>query len=105
MMTPFRYGSFYDVPRSITLSYRDTMFLLLSDFDEDLDDYQVDYSIYIIPKALQESVGAGPWDFVRNTPMTCVGRVPVGSVVFDPTKRKELQASFLDSWVVSQSDK
>ena len=101
IMTPFKYGSFYDVPRSIILSYRDMMFLLLSNFDEDLDDYQTEYSLYVIPAMVQESVRQGSWEFLRNTPMTCIGRIPVHNVLFDSTKRKELDASFLDSWVAA----
>jgi hypothetical protein len=98
-MTPFRYVEFYDVPRCITLRYGERLFLLQSAFDEGLDDYPTSYAIYVLPESVEDSLKKGSWEFLSNTPMTCIGNVQVADVVFDPSKRKELDASFLDSLV------
>ena len=51
-MTPFTYGGFYDVPRCISLRYRGRRFLLQSAFDDDLDEYPTDYSVYLVLRRL-----------------------------------------------------
>jgi hypothetical protein len=98
-MTAFRYGGFYDVPRCLSFRYRGKRFLLQSAFDEDLDEYPTDYSVYIVPESVDDSVLVCSPDFLSNTPMACIGRIPIDQVVFDPSKRNELDASILDSFV------
>jgi len=97
-MTSFQYVEFYDVPRCIALHYRGRLFLLQSAFDENLDDYPSSYSIYILPDSVKASLRSGEWEFLRDTKMTCVGQIRIDQVVFDATKRKELDASILDSF-------
>jgi len=99
-MTAFRYGGFYDVPRCLSFRYRGRRFLLQSAFDEDLDEYPTDYSIYIVPESVDDSVLVCSPEFLSSTPMACIGRIPIDQVTFDPSKRKELDASILDSFVV-----
>jgi hypothetical protein len=97
-MTPFQYVEFYDVPRCITLRYGERLFLLQSAFDEVLDDYPAGYSIYVLPESVEDALKKGSWEFLRNTAMTCIGHVQVVDIVFDSSKRRELDASFLDSF-------
>jgi hypothetical protein len=101
-MTPFQYVEFYDVPRCISLCYEERLFLLQSVFDEGLDDYPNSYSVYLLPESVEDSLKKGSWEFLRDTPMTCIGNVEVGDVVFDSSKRKELDASFLDSLILAR---
>jgi hypothetical protein len=101
-MTPFQYLEFYDVPRCITLRYGERLFLLQSAFDESLDGYPASYSIYVLPDSVEDSLKKGSWEFLSSTPMTSIGHVQVGDVVFDSSKRKELDASFLDGLVSDQ---
>ena len=95
-MMPFQYVEFYDVPRCITLRYREKLLLLQSAFDENLDDYPTSYSVYVLPESVQDALQKSSWKFLDDTPMTCIGRVQVAQVAFDPSKRKELDASLLD---------
>jgi len=104
-MTSFQYVEFYDVPRCIALLYRNRLFLLQSAFDENLDDYPSSYSIYILPDSVKDSLRRGSWEFLRNAQMTCIGQIRIDQVVFDPSKRKELDASILDSFVVDHEQR
>ncbi len=45
-MVPFRYVDYYDVPRTIALRYKGKLFLLQSAFDDKLDEYPDNYSVY-----------------------------------------------------------
>lgn len=101
-MIPFEYVEFYDVPRCIVLRYKGKLFLIQSAFDESLDDYPSDYSVYLLPESVEDSLKKGSWEFIRSSPMTCIGSVQVAEVVFDSSKRKELDASFLDKLMAEQ---
>jgi hypothetical protein len=104
-MTSFQYVEFYDVPRCIALRYRDTLFLLQSAFDEKLDDYPSSYSIYTLPDSVKDSLLRGSWEFLSTTEMNCIGQIRIDQVVFDPSKRKELDASILDSFVADHEQR
>ncbi len=64
-----------------------------------LDDYATHYSIYILPESVEDMLRQGSWDFLRDTPMDSVGQIRIDAVKFDQSRRKELDASFLDSFV------
>lgn len=95
-MTPFKYGGFYDVPRCLALRYRGKRFLLQSAFDEDLDEFPTDYSVYVVPESADDSSTECSPEFLSKTPMSCIGRIPIDQVTFDSTRRAELDASILD---------
>lgn len=98
-MTPFSYGGFYDVPRCLVLRYRGKRFLLQSAFDEDLDEYPADYSVYVVPESGDDSPPVCSPDFLNEMPMSCIGQIPIDQVTFDSTRRKELDASILNRFV------
>ena len=96
-MIPFRYGGFWDVPRFILLRYRGKALLLESPFDESLDEYPDDYAVYVLPNGTEWSeLPQGSWIRVE-TPRSLIGRIPIGEVAFDPTKRKALDSGRLDT--------
>ena len=101
-VTSFKYGGFYDVPRCLSLRYRGRLFLLQSAFDEDLDEYPADYSIYIVPELSDNLRPVCSSEFLDTTPMACIGHIPIEQVVFDPSKREALDASCLDSLLAEQ---
>lgn len=96
-MIPFQYGGFWDVPRGIVLRYRNTLLYLQSTFDDKLDDYPDNFSVYKLPASAEASVQQGSWDFLNSPEITNIGEVPIKQVVFDPSMRKELDPSCLDS--------
>jgi hypothetical protein len=93
---PFRYGSFWDVPRSILLRHRGKALLLESHFDEALDEYPNDYTVYELPTSTEWSEEPlGPW-IPDETPRSLIGRIPVTAIVFDETKRRTLDPECLE---------
>ena len=99
-MIPFRYVEFYDVPRCIVVRYRGVSLLLLSAFDDDIDEYPAAYQVYVMPEEAEETFQKGSWKFVEETPMDAVGEIQVDSVKFDESKREELDSSCLDDLVI-----
>jgi hypothetical protein len=98
-MTPFRYGGYWDVPRYIIMRYRDRFLLLRSEFDKELDEYEANYTVFVLPESAGELVREGNWEFYNKTPMNEIGKIAVSAVVFDLTKRAELDASCLDELI------
>jgi hypothetical protein len=96
-MIPFKYAGFWDIPRYILLRYRGEFLYLASEFDDDLDDYSNHYTVYVLPGYVEVSAVEGQWNAILQSTMRKVGRIPVVAVVFDATKRKELDASCLDN--------
>ncbi len=95
-MVPFRYIDFYDVPRTLAVRHRGTLFLLQSAFDDELDDYDSNYSVYVLPESVETSLAEGRWEFLESTAAPCVGRIPVKEVRFDRTKRHQMDPAILD---------
>ena len=95
-MTPFIYGGFYDVPRCLTLRYRGRHFLLLSAFNDGLDEYDTDYFVYEAPETTDAPRPMCSPEFLSSTPMDFVGRIPIDQVTFDPSNRQKLDARILD---------
>ena len=98
MMIPFQYVEFHDVPRVIILRIREKWILLQSAFNEDLDDYEPYYSVFLLPSAFEPPQKGARWDFL-NGQLTELGKIPVQDVKFDETKRRTLSATALDSLV------
>jgi len=96
VMVPFRYGGFYDVPRCIVLRYRGTILLLISPFDDALDEYPDVYTVYELPEAVLPVLAVNSWSFLEDTPLKRMGTVSIKDVKFDPTKRARLDATVLN---------
>jgi hypothetical protein len=99
-MTPFQYGDFYDVPRMILLCVWGRWVFLHSAFDEELDDYEAEYSVYRLPSSFRPPPVDSPWGFLDQE-LACVGKIPVREVQFDESKRRTLSAKALDEIVVN----
>jgi hypothetical protein len=98
-MTSFQYIDFYDYPRSIVLDYRGKLILLLSAFDEELDDYPNAYAVYLLPPIVAAQLKAGSWKFLEEQGLEPIGQIPLGRVKFDASRRKKLDASILDDLI------
>ena len=87
----FSYGGFWDVPRTIVCGIRDLTVVLDSPFDDEADDYETDYTVYIVLKPLPAGVAVN-WSTLAAEDSVSIGRLPVSEINFDPTKRKWFDA-------------
>ncbi len=94
-MIPFQYGSFYDVPRAILIHFQARWLLLQSEFDETLDEYESEYSVYLLPASFEPPENGDTWRFVDQFELTCIAKIPVNELQFDTTKRKTLDEKIL----------
>lgn len=89
------YREFYDVPRVFIIHHRGLNLLFDSKFDESRDDYLPDYEVYVLPANFDEQREAS-WQDLPSIATKHVGRIPVGAIVFDTTKRAEIDTAVVD---------
>lgn len=92
---PIRYREFWDVPRIFLVHYQGKWFLFDCPFDETSEDFPDSYRVYLIPEPSEEEL-AGSWDKLHEKATHCSGEVPLARIHFDPSKRREIDASVLD---------
>ena len=101
-MVSFEYSGFWDVPLGIFVMHWGKAFVLIREFDEDRDEYEDHYDVYVLPDAvapLTRGISENFWNAFTEKHLSPTGRVPIRLVKFDDTKRKELDPSFLDEFV------
>jgi hypothetical protein len=100
-MVPFKYVDFYDAPRLILFTYKDQLFSLASYFDEDKDDYDENYSVELLPSWVAQKITDSSWKVLEDDIIgrKLLGKMPVNDVVFDRTRRKTLDPTFLDKYL------
>ena len=90
-----KYFSFWDVPRTFAVERGGKVYVLTSEFDDDLDEYPDDYEVFVVSGIGNLSV-VSDWKSIEPLPKTSLGRVPIASVRFDESRRKYVDGSFLD---------
>ena len=99
-MVPFKYVDFYDVPRLLLFTYQDLLFLLGSYFDDDKDDYDENYLIELLPAWVEQKIAASWKALEDDIPgRRVLGQIPVKDIVFDRTRRRTLDPTFLDKYL------
>gem|GEM_PF-1243786 len=91
-----KYFSFWDVPRTFAFERGGKVYVLTSEFDDDLDEYPDDYEVLVV-SGMGNLAMVSDWNSIEPLPKTSVGRVPVASVRFDESRRKYVDGSFLDT--------
>lgn len=87
------YREFHDIPRIFLVKRNGKLYFFDCPFDDDLDEYRSEYSVYEMPEfwgELPEDWNSMPGQATKN-----VGSVKVESVTFDPSKRKRIDATEL----------
>lgn len=87
------YREYFDVPRSFIVPAKDLSEYLLFDcpFDDSLDEYQAEYSVYQLPKVSDEQL-AGDWATLLTFDARNLGTIPVSALEFDDSRRKAVSS-------------
>ena len=87
--TTIAYREFHDVPRAVVLRYQQQTYYLDCPFDELRDDYAPDYEVYLMPDLSVAELG-GSWESLAKRATRRLGSIPVESIRFDETRRRQL---------------
>lgn len=71
------------------------MYLLTSEFNDNLDDYPNDYEVFVV-SGIGNLSEVSEWKSIEPLPKIFVGRVPVASVRFDESHRKYVDSASMD---------
>jgi hypothetical protein len=90
---PISYRDFYDIPRSVLVEYEGEAYLLECPFDEEADEYPLDFAVYRLPQGVAEAARQQTSSWVDlGEAGTLLGRVPVALVRFDESRRRLLDS-------------
>jgi hypothetical protein len=87
----FEYRDFWEVPRLIVCTVEGIVLLLDSEFDESLAEYASRYKVYAMPPEMDLDAPSSSEELPASLP-EYLGSIPVSSIEFDPSLRKEMEA-------------
>lgn len=96
-----QYREFYDFPRMFIALSDGQQYLFDGSFDDAIDDYPADYSVYLLP-ALAADELVGSWANLAKRAVRRLGQVRTGEIVFDATKRRHIDGEILRRFAADQ---
>ena len=91
-----RYCGFWDFPLAFVVRWESSLYLFFREFDDDQDDYEDHYRVFLLPQWIDEETEA-PWRQIMTHATDFLGEVAVKDVLFDPTHRREIDAVIFQS--------
>ena len=96
---PIQYGEFYDFPRQIEFRHEGNWYFLRSEFDEDKDEYNEYYDVYLFPFRSEEEIKTNPCYWMQLSREHYLGRIPIVEVGLDETRRRSIDADAMEKWL------
>jgi hypothetical protein len=90
------YRDFWDQPRIFFVHHEGHLILFDCAFDNEREDYRGFYSVYLMPELSADDF-SGSWAGLGLRAARKLGEIPLTRVQFDPTKRRQIDVSVLDS--------
>lgn len=91
-----QYRDFWDIPRIFLVSKDETNFLFDCRYNEDKEDYDTVYKVFIMPELSTEEISHS-WFRLSEKSAKYLGDVPTAEITFDETRRR-----FIDDEVISK---
>ena len=91
---PILYTGYWDLPRVVCILRPTGTIILDSDFLEEIDDYDPDYVVRLLPPMEPEDFQGSRTDGFSTAPV--VGRIPASREIFDETRRATIRRAPLD---------
>lgn len=95
---PIKYRDFFDVPRTWWVAWGNTTLLFSCIFDHALDEYPAEYVVRELEVPPDET---SSWAGIESHARRVIGTIPVDSVVFDETRRREVSAESIRDFLRS----
>jgi hypothetical protein len=91
----FQYRDFWDKPRILYVCDGERCFLLSSPFDEALDQYAENYTVYLMPRLGPEAL-SGSWEHLEKHALRLLGTIALPLSALDDTRRTQIDLCILD---------
>ncbi len=92
------YSGFWDFPLAFLVRWEGSLYLFFREFDDDQDEYEDHYRVYLMPFWPDEEIEAC-WGRIETKATRYLGKVAVRDVTFDPTHRQEIDAGIFQMLV------
>ena len=86
-----RYRDFYDIPRAFVVEHGGEQLLFDCPFDEALDNYADEYTIYRVSDDFRDRADLMSWTDLGKQ-FEPIAVIPTTAVRFDPTRRRAIRA-------------
>lgn len=96
---PISYGEFYDFPRMIRFSLGGKWYFMRSYFDDEKDEYSDSYEVYLLSFQSEEEITSNPNYWKELTKAFHLGRISIGQVGLDETRRKSIDRENIELWL------
>lgn len=96
---PITYGEFYDVPRMIAFHIDREWYFMRSYFNEEADDYNDFYDVYLLPFQSEDEFKSNPNYWMNLSNALHLGRMPIDAVGLDETRRRTIDAAAMQEWL------
>jgi len=93
------YSGFWDFPLAFTARWEGNLYLFFREFDDETDEYEEHYRVYLLPLWTEEEIEAS-WGQIETKATEYLGKVAVRDVSFDPTHRREIDAAIFQTLAV-----
>ena len=78
---PFLYSGFWDAPLGVVVRYQGLLFYFLRELDEDLDEYETEYRVFLLPEISDNEIQSLWGKFVELS-VAFLGHVPINKMGF-----------------------
>lgn len=92
------YSGFWDRPLAFVVRHRGVQLYFCREFDEDADEYQDAYKVFVLPNLLDDEINAS-WGHLYQNTTRYLGQVPVKQVVFDSSFRESIDTDLADALI------
>lgn len=96
---PIKYGEFYDFPRQIDFELKGECFYLCSEFDEQSDEYQEHYNVYLLPFRSREELEANECYWMDLSKAVHLGQIRIVDIGLDETRRQSIDGRHFQKWL------
>jgi hypothetical protein len=93
---PIQYMGFWDVTLIFLFGHEGELFLFDCPFDETVEDYVDHYNVYCLPQSFDLSNLPKDWTKLHLQATRQLGKIPVRSVQFDESHRREINTAVLE---------
>lgn len=86
------YSGYWDGPLAFVVSHEGTQYFFRRGyFDDEIDDYPVNYKVYVLPDIAEKDISKF-WENLPIKTKVYIGSIHLYKVLFDPTKRKYIDS-------------
>lgn len=99
-----QYRDFWDIPRIFIASFGQDWVLFDCKFNEEIEDFETKYRVFLMPTELQATDLTGSWKELPEKALRFLGEIQVDDVEFDESRRKYINSEIISNLLTARRD-